>query len=383
MSPEPTIRNAVKGDLEALLALEDKAFKTDRFKRAQFRYLLNKGKASVYILEYDRKIAGMAIMLWRKRVTVGRLYDIIIDPEYQGRGLAKILLEKCEQSAVKRKLRAVSLEVRTDNKPAIVFYEKHGYRTVETIDDYYSDHSPAFKMIKELNRWSPAEMRLKIPYYAQTEEFSCGSACLMMAFKYFNPDLNLGRLLEMILWKEATLIYMTSGFGGTGPFGLSLAARKRGFPVRVILSKEQTPFFSSVRDPEKRKVIKLVHKDLRTKAVSAGVEVDYHNFTFDEIVEQMKQGRVPIVLISTYHLHGDRAPHWVVITGYDAQNVYFHDPYEKFYEDEKDLARNVKIPLSEFKQMRRYGRDLYKSVIFIGPPSSDTKAVIAIDGTVL
>nr|MBN2277030.1 GNAT family N-acetyltransferase/peptidase C39 family protein [candidate division Zixibacteria bacterium] len=379
MTSETLIREAVSGDLERLVELEEKAFKSDRFKKRQFRYLLKKGRCSIFILEYQKQVAGMAIMLWRKKVSVGRLYDIIIDPVFQGKGLAKLLLEKCELEAVRKKRRGISLEVRTDNRAAIVFYEKHGYRTLVTIKDYYSDHSPALKMLKDLNPWSPAEMKLKVPYYAQTEEFSCGPACLMMAFKYFKPEPGLGRLHEMILWKEATLIYMTSGFGGTGPFGLALAAKRRGFPVKVIMSREQTPFFSSVRNPEKRKVIRLIHKDFRAKAETYGVMVDYHNFSFDEIVEEMKKGWLPIVLISTYHLHGDRAPHWVVITGYDAENVYFHDPYEKFYEDEKDLARNVKIPLAEFRQMRRYGRDLYKSVLFIGPPEG--KPTAAMDGT--
>ncbi len=219
---------------------------------------------------------------------------------------------------------------------------------------------------------------MKIPYYGQTLEFTCGPACLMMSFKYFNPGLKLTRSLEMTLWKEATLIYMTSGMGGCGPFGMALAARRRGHSARVILSAEQTPFFSSVRREYKRKIIRLVHEDLKAKCLSLGVKADIYDFTMDDMAREMSSGMIPIVLISTYRLHGDRAPHWVTITGYDSDNIYFHDSYEGFYEHDKRLAQNVSIPLAEFDAMRRYGKDLYKCAIFIGKP--DVRARLSMEG---
>lgn len=222
------------------------------------------------------------------------------------------------------------------------------------------------------------KLRLNIPYYGQTLEFTCGPACLMMSFKYFNPGLKLTRALEMTLWKEATLIFMTSGMGGCGPFGMALAARRRGHSARVILSAEQTPFFSSVRNENKRKIIRLVHGDLKAKCLSLGVKADIYDFTMDDIAREMSSGMIPVVLISTYRLHGDRAPHWVIITGYDSNNIYFHDSYEGFYEHDKRLAQNVSIPLTEFDAMRRYGKDLYKCVVFIGRP--DIKPRLSMEG---
>lgn len=383
MPTEPKIRNATARDLDRLVELEEKVFKSDRFTRRQFKYLLTRAKARILVIELNEKLVGAAVMLWRKSIGLARLYDIFIDPAMHGRGLGKILLKVCEDESVKNRCRTVHLEVRVDNTNAIAFYKKVGYHDIGTEDDYYTDGTPALKMEKVLNRFNPEQMHLKIPYYAQTEEFSCGPASLMMIFKHFKPDLSLTRTLEMILWKEATLIYMTSGFGGTGPFGLALAAQRRGFPTKVILSKDQPPFFSSVRDEDRRKVIRLVHKDMKKKALDLGVEADYKNFSFEDIVAAMKTGKIAVVLISTYHLHGDRAPHWVVVTGYDNDNVYFHDSYEKFYEEETDLARDVKIPLEEFRQMRRYGKDLYKSVILIGPPGKGVKAKLDMDGTIL
>lgn len=223
------------------------------------------------------------------------------------------------------------------------------------------------------------KLRLKIPYYGQTLEFTCGPACMMMAFKYFNPELKLTRSLEMTLWRESTLIFMTSGMGGCGPFGMALAARRRGYSARVVLSAEQPPFFSSVRSEYKRKIIRLVHEDLKAKCSSLGVKAGIYDFTLEDIAEEMSSGLVPIVLISTYRLHGDRAPHWVTLTGYDSEYVYFHDSYEGFYEHDIKLARNISIPLAEFNSMRRYGKDLYKCAIFIA--SRNVEPRILMDGS--
>jgi hypothetical protein len=218
-----------------------------------------------------------------------------------------------------------------------------------------------------------------VPYYGQTMDFTCGPASLMMAFKYFAPDLKMTRALELNLWKEATLVFMTSGLGGCDPFGLALSSRRRGFATRVILSREQTPFFTSVRDPEKRKVIRIVHEDLREKTETLKVPVSYFDFPFEEIAAGMYRGLIPIVLISTYRLTGERAPHWVVVTGFDRKNVYFNDPDLDSYNHDRSGARNVKISIEEFSRMRKYGRDLHKSVIFVGPRNH--RPLIALDGS--
>jgi len=375
----PIVRVATLRDLKALTALENKAFKTDRFSDDQIEYLIARAHSTVLIMELDGLVAGSAYLLWRKKLTLGRLYNIAINPKFQGQGLGAVLLEECEIEAARRQCNVLSLEVRLDNRQGIAFYEKHGFRIVETMADYYEDGSPGLKMVKDLDKVVPKRIRLKVPYYGQTMNFTCGPASLMMAFKYFLPELKFSRALELTLWKEATLVFMTSGMGGCDPFGLALSSRRRGFLTRVILSKEQSPFFSSVRDPEKRKVIRVVHEDLKEKVQDLSVPVSYFDFPFEEIAAAMYRGRIPIVLISTYRLTGERAPHWVVITGFDGKNVYFNDPDLESYDGNPSYAKNVKIPIDEFSRMRRYGRDLYKSVIFVGPRQQ--RPLIAIDGS--
>jgi hypothetical protein len=155
---------------------------------------------------------------------------------------------------------------------------------------------------------------------------------------------------------------MTSGLGGCGPFGLAVAAQRRGFHAHVILADHHTPFLSLVRSQEKKEVIRLVDEQLREEAQALGVAQEFFTYTFEDIAQAIRQNAIPLVLISTYRLHRVKAPHWVVITGFDRRNVYFHDPYEGFYTGQ---AQHVRISIPEFRRLGRYGKAVNKSVIFI------------------
>ncbi len=142
------IRSAALHDLRALLYLEESGFGEDRFSPRQVKYLLTKANTTVYILEFDKKVAGAAIMLWRKNSALARLYSIVIDPIYHGQGLGSSLLEACESGASKRGCLSIALEVRVDNRRGIALYEKFGYLPAGIIPGYYADGMNALKMIK-------------------------------------------------------------------------------------------------------------------------------------------------------------------------------------------------------------------------------------------
>ena len=122
-----------------------------------------------------------------------------------------------------------------------------------------------------------------------------------------------------------------------------------------------------------------MHEDFLDKTEALGVPVQYFDFPFEEIMAGLHRGRVPVVLVSTYRLTGEKAPHYVVITGFDSKYVYFNDPNLEAYDFDRARARHVRISIEEFARMRRYGKDLYKSVIFIGPQNHE--ALISMDGS--
>lgn len=368
MSTRPQIRMASEHDFDALVALEEKTFPSDRFSEDQIDYLLCRSRASVFVLESDGRITGASYVLFRKGNSASRLYSIAVDPDRQGKGHGIALLRESELEAARRGCDRMTLEVRQDNASAIRFYEKHGYTAVRTLPAYYEDGMAGLKMSRILDYPIPDSIQLKVPYHAQLLQFTCGPACVMMALKYFSPELELTRAMETTLWKEATLIFTASGFGGAEGYGLALSAALRGLESRLTVSQDTAPMLRSVRTPNKREVMRIVHQEMKRRAREAGVSSALYDYDVDDIVSALHRGLLPIALISTYRLTGDKVPHWVIITGFDRDHVYIHDSDADSYRKNLHRARNIRIERREFLRMSRYGKEVYRCLLTLGCP---------------
>jgi len=360
------IKRAVMADLEDLVRLESASFTSDRLSREQYRYLLTRGRAVVLVASVDGRIAGSAVVLLHHGHHAARLYSIATASEMRGRGVGRALLKRAEAEAVRHGFGRLSLEVRRDNAAALALYDSAGYRVVADLPGYYEDGADGVRMVVDLGP-DPGRLRLAVPFYAQTTEFSCGAACLMMVMKYFRPELVLDRTLELNLWKDATTVFLSQGHGGTGPFGLALAAVERGFDVHVRLSDDRVPFISSVRDPHRKEIIRLIQADQEARSRERGVRVTCGDFLLADLTGDLLAGMVPIVLISAWRLYATKQPHWVVLTGYDARQVSFHDPFIRYLQKGKGSRRSWRIPIEEFNRMHRHSRDLRQAAVLIGP----------------
>jgi glutamate dehydrogenase len=69
----------------------------------------------------------------------------------------------------------------------------------------------------------------------------------MMAMKALDPNLMMDRKLELRIWRESTTIFMTSGHGGCGPYGLALSAYHRGFDLEIHVNEDNVFLVDSVR----------------------------------------------------------------------------------------------------------------------------------------
>lgn len=145
------IRPATPADIDGLVALEASFPEVDRFDRRTWRRLLS-GHASILVCDTpkDGLLAG-AVMLYRKRARVARLYSLTVAPAARGKGLARALMAACEADAAGRGARAVRLEVRSTNSSAIRLYEAGGYRVIATLESYYPDGEAALRMEKSLD----------------------------------------------------------------------------------------------------------------------------------------------------------------------------------------------------------------------------------------
>ena len=96
------IRAAGIRDLDALVALEERCFSTDRISRRQFRHLLTRANARSLVVDDGDRLAGYVLVLFSRGTALARLYSIAVDGAARGRGLGRQLLAAAERAALER-----------------------------------------------------------------------------------------------------------------------------------------------------------------------------------------------------------------------------------------------------------------------------------------
>jgi ribosomal protein S18 acetylase RimI-like enzyme len=359
------IRNATLKDIDALLALENQCFETDRLSRRNFRHLLSKGHALTLLEEGDGQLRGYIMLLFNAGTSLARLYSIAVAPAFRGQGIGRRLEQAAENSALAQDCVSMRLEVRKDNRASIRLYESIGYRQIGIIEDYYEDHMDALRFEKQLAPHLGIDV-VPVPYYQQTLDFTCGPASLMMAMKALDDRVEVDRREEIRIWRESTTVFMTSGHGGCGPYGLALAAYRRGFDVEIYVTEVGTMFINSVRSEEKKEVIRLVEEDFIEEINLLPLPIHPRPLSVEEIRAEFDNGAIPVVLISSYRIYREKFPHWVVVTGFDDRFIYVHDPYVDT-EKGKTITDTMNMPIlqKDFERMARYGKTAQRAALIL------------------
>lgn len=371
------LRAARAEDLSSLVALENAAFTSDRISRRNFRYFLKSPTARLIVAIVGDRLAGYALVLFRAQTALARLYSIAVDADFQGAGIGRKLLQAAEEAAYDADRLFLRLEVRADNPAALGLYEKSGYRRFARVKAYYQDGEDALRLEKRLHGGHP--LRTSVPYFRQATDFTCGPCCLRMAFAAFDVECGVDETAELRLWREATTIYLASGLGGCEPFGLAVAAKKRGLYAEIRVNTEEHFFLSSVRDAEKRRVMRLVQDDFRSEAKALSIPVFDRPLSAEELAGEAQRGTLSIVLISGYGMYRKKEPHWILVHGGDGRHLIVHDPWtepevaaghdkgtdpDAIPETFADAA-HLPIPLAAFERMARWGKQGVRAQILL------------------
>lgn len=151
VQPPVKLRRGRMSDVDALLALEQAVFRTDRLSRRSFRRFLASPAATLIVADDgDHTLAGYALVLYPPRSSLARLYSIAVAPHLGKRGIGPLLLTAAEDAARRRGRHAMRLEVHEHNRRAIGRYEKSGYRLFGRHRDYYDDRGDALRFEKPL-----------------------------------------------------------------------------------------------------------------------------------------------------------------------------------------------------------------------------------------
>lgn len=95
----------------------------------------------------DVVVGFVVARFFSQRVHVNLL---AVRPQYRRRGVGQLLMHWVESMAIVAGCFSVSLEVRAKNQGARRFYQRLGYRHVQTLSEYYDGREAAHRMQRDL-----------------------------------------------------------------------------------------------------------------------------------------------------------------------------------------------------------------------------------------
>lgn len=147
---EFSVREATPEDLLELVRIEA-AVHVSPWSDGGFRSELDKPYSHTLVMtddETDSKIAGY-IVFWLMEEC--HVLNVAVDLSYRGQGMAQKLVRKAVDMSLRQNLKAMTLDVRKSNAPAIQLYQKLGFTIQQVRKGFYSNGEDAYGMILDLN----------------------------------------------------------------------------------------------------------------------------------------------------------------------------------------------------------------------------------------
>ena len=146
MNTDFRVERAQLSDLEPLVKLERATFNYSCISRRSFKQVIESGHNHCWVVRSVNELAGYAIAFTRRNSKVWRLYSIAVAQSFRGLGIGNLLMNQALSTAKAQGATAMSLEVKSDNKAAIHWYQSCGFETIDILPNYYDDGSDGFKM---------------------------------------------------------------------------------------------------------------------------------------------------------------------------------------------------------------------------------------------
>lgn len=177
-------------------------------------------------------------------------------------------------------------------------------------------------------------MRLKVPLYRQTNDFTCGACATLMVWRYFDREVQLSKRNEFLIWMEIVAV----PFKFSSPYRIATFFIKKGFETKLLMKQETINIGKTLLeccqvDPTERNLFldffKAHNKILKKRITPAIVD---KKPTLSDIRKALSTHRPAIALVDSYYTAKTRGaknpphlPHWIVITGYENDKFHIND----------------------------------------------------------
>ena len=118
---------------------------TEQYNPTLFSFFYETYPQGFIVAEQNHKIIGFLIGI-KLKTNKTKILMISVEPRYQRQKIGESLLNEFIKITTKEDIEVIELEVRTDNKKAIKFYEKNGFKIIQKIDKFYQNDENAYTM---------------------------------------------------------------------------------------------------------------------------------------------------------------------------------------------------------------------------------------------
>lgn len=151
------LRDMVAADIDFITALDRQLFGIDSWPRRMFVDELAQPETRRYIIaelpsgveHQDREGQGKTVAGYAGLMCVppiGDIQTIGVLPEFEGRGIARAMLDDLIAEAIRRGAQNIMLEVSSTNPRAQRLYQRYGFEHIHTRRKYYRDGSDGLIM---------------------------------------------------------------------------------------------------------------------------------------------------------------------------------------------------------------------------------------------
>jgi ribosomal-protein-alanine N-acetyltransferase len=151
-SKRPSLRPSKLEDIDRLLTIESRCFRTHRFTRKDFEHHYRSPSSIFVVAELSDRVVGYiaGVIVRNASRSVAQIHSMAVMPAWRKHGIGSMLLEYFEQKAAEEDCQLVTLEVRRTNRSALALYRRFGYALEKVLKDYYAAGSDGLEMRKNL-----------------------------------------------------------------------------------------------------------------------------------------------------------------------------------------------------------------------------------------
>lgn len=136
-----TVQEASIKHLDQLCEIEIECFEEEAFTKEQIAYLLTDCGSVSFVAKVSGEMVGfiMGRVYTERKPAVGRILTIDVSTEHRRKGIGLRLLQEVEKVFRNESVEMCYLEVREDNGAALSLYQKHGYKKIRKLRNYYEN----------------------------------------------------------------------------------------------------------------------------------------------------------------------------------------------------------------------------------------------------